>query len=142
MAKEMGLHALGRLYAGLRQGVLDGCSDSSNAANWAKWSALSQEQVLMHRNRPCMLQVGQHGITNVLRQRQPRFASAFADDTNQALGPIEVRDLQVHNVLGPQPQPGQKQEHGAISKTVTGAYIDRSQDRLDSAGRQVPRNLR
>jgi hypothetical protein len=57
--------------------------------------------VVIVNARP-VLEVGEYGVANFLRQRESRFATTLAFDENAAVIPADVGDTQRRHVAGAQ----------------------------------------
>lgn len=56
------------------------------------------EQMACRCTRAAALEVREDCVPDLLRQRQTRFASAFASDANGAVSPLDVRELQTDDI--------------------------------------------
>ena len=64
--------------------------------------------------RAKMIQVKQDGIASILGKGQPCFRAPFANDSQAAVGPVDVLEAQISNVAGTQSQTSQEKNKGPI----------------------------
>jgi hypothetical protein len=64
-----------------------------------------------------MLEVGQDGISDLLGQRKAVPPPALAGDDETGVVPVNVTEVNVDNLLGPQTKPAKQEQDGSISQT-------------------------
>lgn len=75
----------------------------------------SQKHSLLRNPRPCVFDIGQNRVADLLGQGQGYLAPGFAAHLDQRIAPIDVRQSQLNDVSRAQGEPCQEQEDRAIA---------------------------
>ena len=136
VTKDMGSGArppdAGALHRSARN-VADGASRSK----WSERSHDADEDALALNVRP-NAQVIQHGVTDVLRERQPDFASALTGHSDRGCVETQIRRAKTGYVPGAEPEPDQEKKNRSIANTRHGRRAG-AQNLLDLLGAQPAR---
>ena len=84
-----------------------------------------------------MIQVMQDGIANILGKGQPCFRAPFANDSQAAVGPVDVLKAQLSNVAGTQSQPSQEKHDGPIPGSLRAGWVTYRDQSLDVFSRYI-----
>ena len=77
---------------------------------WRHKGVASQKYAQCFPRRTRLLDVSDQRITDFLRQRQKRRTARFARDGDPALRPIDMAELKISHLTGPQPEPCKQQK--------------------------------
>ena len=113
MAQDVGSPGR-RLNAGAPDRATDDIAHAARA-NRVDGRAGGQEDVVRGGGGPLGLEVPEHRIARVLRQRQPCLAPPLADDAEPSPLPLNVAEPERDDVPRAQTEAGEQQQHGAIA---------------------------
>src|SRR6185312_17123200 len=110
------------------------CDDHGNgrvSAEAAKRRTRAQEESLRRSRRATVLQVIDDRLTDFTTQWQSGLAAALAADVYPCGLPVDITQAHLHDVAGPQPQPGEEKQDRPIPLADGGGRITRLDDALD-----------
>ena len=105
----------GSLNARPLYGAADQTGDRAAGRQRSKGRADSQKYMVVINVRTGMLPIMQDSITGILRQGKPGLRAPLAGDPQARVGPIDVRQTQIPNVVGAQGQSGEEKHDGPVT---------------------------
>ena len=128
-----------RSHSRTPQCVVHGPPHDAAADRRASPQPVQHEHLARPRAGAAVLQVVRQRRPHLARQRQQRAVTGLADAHPQrGVAPVEILQSQLHDLAGPQPQPGHAQDDRPVPQPARRGRIQRGDQLLQASGVQMP----